>query len=202
MKGNKNPTFQVVLGFRQRCGWNKPCSAKPDLAVPNANSLLLLSTFTQMRKFNMSKILMHSVILLTLFGPLNSWASQPVPSKIDDRTLYSSQSADLAIQCRNEARQNHDVGVFPRKQSRNSAAVRVHSRALDKFCDAFEGKASQEFWDQISASKKPSERQEAFLRACLAEANGGRSTVFKPARQHIERMSSICQKMADDLPSE
>lgn len=150
----------------------------------------------------MSKILMHSAILLTLFGPISSWADEPVPSKMNDTVMSAPQSADLAIQCRNEAEQNHNVGVFPRKQSRNSAVVRLHARTLVKFCDAFEGKASQEFWDQISASKKPSERQEAFLRACLSEANGGRSTVFKPARQHIERMSSICQKMADNLPSE
>ena len=101
----------------------------------------------------MSKILMHSAILLALFGPISSWADEPVPSKTNDTVMSAPQSADLAIQCRTEARQNHDVGVFSRKQSRNSAAVRVHSLALDKFCDAFEGKASQEFWDQISASK-------------------------------------------------
>lgn len=145
---------------------------------------------------------MHSAILLTLFGPISSWADEPVPSKMSDTVMSALQSADLATQCRNEAEQNHNVGVFPRKLSKNSAVVRLHARALVKFCDAFEGKASQEFWDQISASKKPSERKEAFLRACLSEANGGRSTVFKPAQEHVVRMSAICQKMSENLPSD
>jgi hypothetical protein len=150
----------------------------------------------------MSKMLLLSVIILTQIGPATAGATEPVMPQRNTVVAAASDVSELAGRCRAEAQQTHNVGVFPRRRPGNSVAVRRHSLALIKFCDAYEGKSSREFWDQISASKEPSERQETFLRACLSQANGGRSTVFKPARQHIERMSSICEEMSEKLPSE
>lgn len=160
-----------------------------------------LPIFTHGRTINMSKILVQSAILLTLFGPLSSWAGEPVSPKIEDAILSAPKALELASQCRAEARQKHNLGVFPRKQSRNSAVLRRHSIALVEFCDAFEGKPSNEFWNVISPSNDPSDRPRDFLSACLSEENGGRRTVFKPSRRHIERMASICREMSEKLPS-
>lgn len=148
----------------------------------------------------MLKILLQSAILLTLLGPLPSLADEAVLPKKKGSPVSAPQSEDLGLLCRKEARQIHDVGVFPRKQPKNSAVVRRHALRLIKFCDAYDGGASEKFWDQISATNEPIERREAFLNACLAEANGGRATVFRPSREHIVRMSAICQEMAQNLP--
>ncbi|WP_292932891.1 hypothetical protein [Novosphingobium sp. PASSN1] len=191
-----------ALALRAPLWLEQTSLASFNLLLRKTKGAVLLSAFTHEGKIKMSKILVYSAIWAMLLGPLSAWASPLTSPKTDETIVSASQASDLASQCRIEARQRHNVGVFPRKLSRNSAVVRRHSIALIEFCDAFEGKPSTEFWIVISRSSAPSDRQSEFLSACLSEANGGRRTVFKPSRRHVEGMAAICREMSEKLPSE
>ena len=112
-----------------------------------------------------------------------------------------STATTLAAQCYNEARVMHRSGTFTRQRAADSPDMRRHTKKLRNFCQAYEGHGDMAFWDKLGPNTSKLEVIGAFERACKQEAASGRTVIFRPSSDHIDRMSTICSAMAADFTS-
>jgi hypothetical protein len=100
--------------------------------------------------------------------------------------------------CSSEASMGHYPAAVNRRRLSNNQSYRTHVQSMTMFCEVYGG------FKPASAlkleSKPGSSFAEHYADACRAQAEGGRSALFKPKSDHVERMKSLCDRLAADLP--
>jgi hypothetical protein len=167
-----------------------------------------LATFLQeraqvnkMRNIGMSKSIVISAMLLATLGSNVGAVSQASSERTQNGTAAPNGPNMLLVnQCHSEARARHSNGTFTLNRFNQSPDMRRHTSKLASFCSAYEGQRGPKNVVQVDTVDNANSAL-AFANSCKAEARAGHTVVFRPSTQHVERMTSICDRMARDIAS-
>jgi hypothetical protein len=155
-----------------------------------------------MRNIGMSKSIVISAMLLATLGSNVGAVSQAGSGHIQNGTAAPNGPNMLLVnQCHSEARARHSNGTFTLNRFNQSPDMRRHTSKLASFCSAYEDQRGPKNVAQVGVTANNANSALAFANACKSEARAGHTVVFRPSTQHVERMTSICDRMARDIAS-
>lgn len=116
------------------------------------------------------------------------------------RSDLTSEKIALYQACKSEASSGHARASVNRRRLINNQTFQDHVRRLNMYCEVYAGlrpRTALKLEGGIDVTFAQS-----FQASCRAQAAGGRSLLFRPKPAHVERMQTLCDRMALDLGAE